>query len=72
MQHPDITAAERDGYPSWQSPENQDTPKAREDYIGEYVTKLVEWLRLGYPEILDEFIEMSGQICSTSYKDWLN
>ena len=71
MQHPDITAALRDGYPDWQGKENQDTPEAREDYIDEYVTDLVKWLHLGYPEILDEFIEMSGQICAFSYKDWL-
>ncbi len=72
IQHPDITAAERNGYPSWQSTDNQDTPEARKDYIDEYVTDLVKWLRLGYPEILDEFIAMSGQICAVSYKDWLN
>lgn len=72
MQHPDITSALRTGYPANQSPENLDTPEAREDYIDEHMLELVKWLRLGYPEILEEFIEMSGQICSMSYKDWLN
>ena len=72
MQHPDITSALRTGYPANQSQENRDTQEAREDYIDEHMLELVKWLRLGYPEILDEFIEMSGQICSMSYKDWLN
>ena len=72
MQHPDITSTLRTGYPANHPPENRDTQDAREDYIDEHTLELVKWLRLGYPEILDEFIEMSGQICSMSYKDWLN
>lgn len=72
MEHPDITAALRTGYPRNHSEENQDTPENREDYIDEHTTELVGWLRRGYPEILEEFIEMSGQICRTSYREWLN
>jgi len=68
LQHPDITAAERDGYPAWQFPENQDTPETRKEYIEEHTKELLEWLRLGYPEILDEFIEMH----SWDYRSWLN
>lgn len=71
MQHPDITSAQRTGYPANCAAENPDTPEARKDYIDEYVTDLVKWLRLGYPDILEEFIEMSGQLCAFSYRDWL-
>lgn len=35
----------------------EDTPERRAEYIGDHKEDLVEWLRLGYPEILDEFIE---------------
>lgn len=72
MQHPDITAALRNGYPDWQNKENRDTPEARRDYVEEHTQELVKWLRVGYPEILEEFIEMSGQLCGESYRAWLN
>lgn len=68
LQHHDITAAERDGYPSWQAAENRDTPKARADYIEEHTKELLEWMRLGYPEILEEFIELRAW----HYRAWLN
>lgn len=35
----------------------EDTPERRAEYIDDHKHELVEWLRLGYPEILDEFIE---------------
>lgn len=72
LEYPDLTCAQRTGYASFQNPENRDTPENREDYIDEHTFELVRWLRMGYPDILDEFIDMSGQICSMGYKDWLN
>lgn len=68
MQHPDITAIERDGYPANCSGENRDTPEARNDYIEEHTEELLEWMRLGYPEILEEFIELRA----CDYRTWLN
>lgn len=72
MEHPDIVSALRTGYATFQAPENRDTPENREDYIDEHTMELVRWLRLGHPEILDEFIEFSGQACAVGYKNWLN
>ena len=72
LEHPDITAACRSGYASYQSEENQDSLEMRDLYIEEHMPELVEWLKLGYPEVLDEFIEFSGQACKTSYETWLN
>lgn len=72
IEHPDITAALITGYPTFQATENQDSPENRADYIDDHMAELVKWLRMGYPDILDEFIEMSGQICSVGYKTWLN
>lgn len=72
MNHPDIDCALRTGYPSYSDPENTDTPENRAEFINEHADDLIKWLRMGYPEILDEFIELSGQFCSISYKNWLN
>ena len=72
MEHPDITAALSTGYPTWKPEQNMDTPENRLEYIREYADGLIEWLRLGYPEILDEFVTFSGQVCSTGYAQWLN
>ena len=71
-EHPDITAAARTGFASFQGVENRDTPENRADYIDDHMLELVRWLRRGYPEVLDEFIEFSGQACAMSYQDWLN
>lgn len=35
----------------------EDIPERRAEYIDDHKQELVDWLRLGYPEILDEFIE---------------
>lgn len=70
--HPDIANALRTGYPSNVSEENQDSEENRSEFIADHTKELVHWLRMGYPEILDEFIEFSGQVCRISYRDWLN
>ena len=68
IEHPDITAALMTGYPTFQATENQDSPENREDYIDDHMDELVKWLRMGYPDILDEFIEMHR----SDYQMWLN
>lgn len=72
IEHPDITSAQRTGYPVHAAQENKDTQEARKDFIEEHSLDLIRWLRMGYPDILNEFISMSGQACSISYKNWLN
>ena len=72
IEHPDVTAIQRYGYPCWQEDENKDCPENRARYIEEYQNELVEWLRTGYPEILDEFLEYAPGYGCTKYKDWLN
>ena len=68
IEHPDITAALITGYPTFQETENQDSPENRADYIDDHMAELVKWLRIGYPDILDEFIEMHR----SDYQMWLN
>lgn len=70
--HPDIANALRTGYPTNVAEENRDSEENRAEFIDGHTIELVQWLRMGHPEILDEFIEFSGQICSMSYRDWLN
>ena len=72
MGHPDISCALQTGYPTFISPENRDTSENRQDFIDDHTVELVQWLRLGHPEILDEFIEFSDTVCSVSYQNWLN
>ena len=62
IEHPDITAAMRTGYPEYVNPEN------REQFINERPDLLIRWLRIGYPDILEEYIEMNG----LDYREWLN
>ena len=71
MEHGQVASILSTGYPTCIG-ENSDTPEAREDYIDDHRIELVRWLRAGHQEILDEFIEFSGQACSLSYQDWLN
>lgn len=68
LEHPDVSSALRSGYAGFQIPENRDTPENRGDFIDDRTDLLLAWLRLGYPEILDEFIEMHGP----DYRAWLN
>lgn len=72
IEHPDISAAARTGFAAFQTSENQDTPENRAHYIDEHTTELLNWLRRGYPDVLDEFIEFSNQACRESYQSWLN
>ena len=68
IEHPDITAAMRTGYPEYVNPENQDSPENREQFINERPDLLIRWLRIGYPDILEEYIEMNG----LDYREWMN
>lgn len=46
--------------PPWRDTQDSaphDTPERRAEYIDDHKEELVEWLRMGYPDILDEFIE---------------
>ena len=68
MQHPDITAALRDGYPDWESKENRDTHENRAAYFEERASELLKWLLSEHSEILDEFINDHDR----DYWEWLN
>ena len=68
IEHPDITAAMRTGYPEYVNPGNQDSPENREQFINERPDLLIRWLRIGYPDILEEYIEMNG----LDYREWMN
>ena len=49
IEHPDITASMRTGYPEYVNSENQDSPENREQFINERPDLLIRWLRpLGF------------------------
>lgn len=72
LEHPDVTAIERTGYPAWIDSENRDTPENRAEYIEAYTQELLKWLRDAYPDILDEFLEFAPRYGAEEYQNWLN
>lgn len=65
MQHPDITAAERYGYPAWQMESVRDCREMRHEYIGQNSTELVAWILTNHSDIVDEWLAQSD------YDEWL-
>lgn len=66
MQHPDITAAQRDGYPLWQPYSAGDTPELRDEYIRLYGSEIFDWLRKHHPGLVEDWLEDSG------YRDFID
>ena len=54
MDHPEITCAQKTGYPSWIRSTAQID---KDEYIDDHKADLFRWLRSEHPEILDEFVE---------------
>ena len=71
IEHGQVTSILATGYPIYIG-ENQDTSEARDEYIDDHRIELVRWLRALHQDVLDEFIEASGNACIVSYQDWLN
>ena len=68
MEHPDITSAQRTGYATFQSAENQDCPENRAEYIDAHLSEVISWVRHNYPELVDQYIEEHKR----DYTAWLN
>lgn len=66
LEHSDVSAALRTGYPSWQAPGNADCKEMRDRYVDEYQDELLDWIRKNHPDLVDEWREQSG------YDEWLN
>lgn len=50
----------------------KDTPENRAEYVEEHSSELIRWLRDGYPDILDEFLEYAPRYGAEKYEEWLN
>lgn len=66
LEHSDVSAAQRDGYPSWQAPGNADCKEMRDRYDAEYQDEFLDWIKEKHPYLVDEWREESG------YHEWLN
>ena len=71
MQHPDITSAHRTGYATFQAQENEDSPEAQWEFVLERWEAFLAWIRAGYPELFEEFIEFGYAYHKTKYREWL-
>ena len=56
IEHPDISATERTGYPPYIS-DNQDTAETRIEFIEEHITDFIDWVIASSPDAIDEFVE---------------
>lgn len=68
IEHPDIAAAERDGYPSWAGQENRDSEEYRDEFIQENVGEFLNWMKAGDQDVLDRFFEEH----KAAYRNFLN
>lgn len=72
IEHPDVTAMQRTGYPSWVSDHNEDSPEELKEYAEEYSLEIIKWLLDGYPDIVREFSEYAAGSGARRYEEWLN
>lgn len=68
IEHPDVTAIQRTGYPSWVSDHNEDRQEALKGYAEEYSLEIVKWLLDGYPDIIREFSEYATRYGAIPYQ----
>lgn len=66
LEHPDITAALRTGYPRYAVGETPDTMEARMAYAEETMMDFFKFLVTEDPEVLERYCEAN----SRDYKDW--
>ena len=72
LEHPDITATLRTGYPSWIKEKNQDAPEILKEYADEYSEEIIKWLLAGYPDMIREFSDYAKFYNAKTLEDWLN
>ena len=72
IEHPEVAAIQRTGYPSWIECENKDTMAELKEYATEYALEIIKWLLDGYPGIIREFSEYDTRNGATNYQDWMN
>ena len=68
IEHPDVTAIQRTGYPSWVSDHNEDSQEALKEYAEEYALEIVKWMLDGYPDIIREFSEYATRYGAILYQ----
>lgn len=67
IEHPDISATERTGYPPYIS-DNQDTAETRIEFIEEHIKDFINWVVAGDPGAVNSFVDDHYWL----YTDWLN
>jgi len=69
VEHPTITAIQRDGYPPCVRPENSDTPQTKMEFVEDHADEFVRFCRFGGDQdVIDRFVEHYR----SQYQNWLN
>lgn len=68
IEHPDVTATQQTGYPSWVESENQDNAENRRTFAEEHIRDFIDWVLAGDADAIDGFVEEHKR----PYKKWLN
>ena len=71
MQHPDITSAHRTGYATFQAQEVELSPELQWEFVLEKSVEFLAWVKAGYSELFEEFIEFGYAYHKTKYREWL-
>lgn len=66
MEHPDITAAHRTGYPL-RHLDNEDTEEMRDEFITEDLEDFYKWVKKHHSELIEEYIDDN----ESEYYSWL-
>jgi hypothetical protein len=67
IEHPDISAIERTGYPPYIS-DNQDTSETRIEFIEEHIKDFINWVLASAPDAIDEFVDDHKHM----FNKWMN
>lgn len=68
LEHPDVTCAQRTGYPMGAEPENVDCRENRSEYLQERIQDFLAWLWAGDEDVIERFIAENQR----DYRNWLN
>lgn len=68
LEHSDISAAQRSGWPGGAAGETRDTPETRREFAEEHSKEFLEFALAGDADVLEGFVEHYHW----KYKSWLN
>lgn len=68
LEHPDVSAIERTGWPSWAAQSNRDTPESRREFAEDNIKEFLDFVAAGDEDLFDRFCEHY----KWKYQNWMN